>query len=78
MVIPSFTGVLVCVQARSEAGASALFLLSLLRQQGRMARGISAEAEAVHREAVEQGKDWYIDPHTGFHVFTELSHRSGP
>jgi len=36
---------------------------------------MSPEAEEIHREAVRHGKDWYIDPHTGYHVFTELSHR---
>ena len=37
--------------------------------------GLSAEIEECHRLAVEQGKKTYIDPETGYSVFTELASR---
>ncbi|GAX18002.1 cob(I)alamin adenosyltransferase [Fistulifera solaris] len=33
------------------------------------------DIEEIHRRAVEQGSTTYIDPDTGFTVFTELAHR---
>jgi len=29
----------------------------------------------AHDDAVARGEDLYIDPETGYHVFTELAHR---
>ncbi|MBX2993840.1 MAG: hypothetical protein KF681_03440 [Bdellovibrionaceae bacterium] len=33
---------------------------------------------SAHDEAIRQGKDFYIDPETGYHVFTELGLRKRP
>ncbi|MHB1139243.1 MAG: DUF5522 domain-containing protein [Microthrixaceae bacterium] len=37
---------------------------------------IPAAAVEAHRRAMEQGSSTYIDPDTGYQVFTELAHRS--
>lgn len=36
---------------------------------------MSAQAQAAHRAAVSEGAQHYIDPETGFVVFTELAHQ---
>lgn len=36
---------------------------------------MSAAAAEIHREACKKNLDWYIDPDTGYHVFTEVAHK---
>jgi hypothetical protein len=36
--------------------------------------GLAAEIEERHRRAVREGRDTYIDPMSGYAVFTALSH----
>ncbi|WP_413569823.1 DUF5522 domain-containing protein [Bdellovibrio sp. HCB117] len=33
------------------------------------------KTDELHRKACEEGKDSYIDPETGYLVFTELFHK---
>ena len=36
---------------------------------------VPAAAVEAHRQAVEEGRTTYVDPATGYTVFTELAHR---
>ena len=38
-------------------------------------RGLSPEIEELHRLACEKGERTYIDPATGYTVFTEIVHK---
>lgn len=33
-----------------------------------------ADWRELHRQAIERGESSYVDPETGYHVFTELEH----
>ncbi|KAK7198934.1 Cobalamin adenosyltransferase [Novymonas esmeraldas] len=61
-----------CACSSAAAAASIVTIDRVVPEENQIEKRLSAETKALHAQAVERGEDTYIDPRTGFTVFTRL------